>query len=326
MECVETFFHAIKIAQHQIHANLTVFPLLAPDRGEPDYLTLEEALGQQNVHVTEKSEQGSVPELRLINSGKSNVLIVEGEELVGAKQNRMVNLTFLVAGMSEVLIPVSCVEQGRWNYRTPDFHSGQKVMHFSLRRSHQSAMKDNIRAGRGLQADQMRVWDDIQEKSVQMSVHSPTGALTDLFEAYDNRLEEYSKAFRLVECQVGAIFAINGQVAGLDAFGHDQTFAKFFGRIIKSYALDAIDWSKQEETDRISPETTRRFLDSAAECTMEQHPSLSLGQNIQFESKDITGSGFVHEDRVIHLSVFARGDSVEAPRVGFGRFSQRRRQ
>jgi len=206
MECVETFFHAIKIAQHQIHANLTVFPLLAPDRGEPDYLTLEEALGQQNVHVTEKSEQGSVPELRLINSGKSNVLIVEGEELVGAKQNRMVNLTFLVAAMSEVLIPVSCVEQGRWNYRTPDFHSGQKVMHFSLRRSHQNAIKDNIRAGRGLQADQMRVWDDIHQKSVQMSVHSPTGALTDLFDAYDNRLDEYRRAFRLVECQVGAIF------------------------------------------------------------------------------------------------------------------------
>lgn len=115
------------------------------------------------------------------------MLIVEGEELVGAKQNRMVNLTFLVTGMSEVLIPVSCVEQGRWNCRTPDFHSGQKVMHFSLRRSHQNAMKDNIRAGRGLQANQMRVWDDIQEKSVSMSVQSPTGALTDLFDTYETR-------------------------------------------------------------------------------------------------------------------------------------------
>jgi hypothetical protein len=172
----------------------------------------------------------------------------------------------------------------------------------------------------------MRVWDDIREKSVQMSVHLPTGALTDLFDSYDNRLEEYSQAFRLVECQVGAVFAINGQIAGLDAFGHDQIFTKFFGRLIKSYALDAIDWLEQGEKDRVSPETTRRFLDSAAECTMELHPSLSLSQNIQFESKEITGSGFVHEDRVIHLSAFARGDSMGATRVGFSRFSQRRRQ
>jgi ARG and Rhodanese-Phosphatase-superfamily-associated Protein domain len=35
------------------------------------------------------------------------VLILDGEELVGAKQNRIVNVTILVVTQSEIVIPVS---------------------------------------------------------------------------------------------------------------------------------------------------------------------------------------------------------------------------
>jgi hypothetical protein len=41
----------------------------------------------------------------------------DGEQLVGAKQNRILNMTVLVAAETEVTIPVSCVERGRWGYR-----------------------------------------------------------------------------------------------------------------------------------------------------------------------------------------------------------------
>jgi hypothetical protein len=71
MESIQTFIEAIKIARQQTHANLTVFPLLAPDGGEPDYLTLEEALGQQNVRFMEKSEQGTFPNSGLSTPGKA---------------------------------------------------------------------------------------------------------------------------------------------------------------------------------------------------------------------------------------------------------------
>ena len=67
---------------------------------KPDYLTLEQALDRDFVQITEMDQAGSVPELRLINKGKKKVLIVEGEELVGAKQNRIVNATFLIAGQN----------------------------------------------------------------------------------------------------------------------------------------------------------------------------------------------------------------------------------
>ncbi|MBI4774226.1 MAG: hypothetical protein HY788_08610, partial [Deltaproteobacteria bacterium] len=90
----------------QTHLNMTLFPLLAPDNGEPDYLTLDEAIEREQIEVTEVSESGSVPDLKLINRGKQEVLIIEGEELQGAKQNRNVNSTFLIDGNCELMIPV----------------------------------------------------------------------------------------------------------------------------------------------------------------------------------------------------------------------------
>ena len=44
-------------------------------------------------------------------------MIIEGQELARAKQNRIVNSSFLIAGKTKVVIPVSCVEQERWRYR-----------------------------------------------------------------------------------------------------------------------------------------------------------------------------------------------------------------
>ena len=110
---ISSFLDTARLARKQSHRNLTLFPLLAPGVSAPDYLTLEQALTQNLVRISELDQDGSVPELRLINKGKQKVLIIEGEELVGAKQNRIVNATFLVGANTKTVIPVSCSERFR---------------------------------------------------------------------------------------------------------------------------------------------------------------------------------------------------------------------
>jgi hypothetical protein len=61
-----------------------------------DYLTLDEALAGGLVEVTEKDLGGSVPELQVVNKFSQMILILDGEELVGAKQNWIVNTTILI--------------------------------------------------------------------------------------------------------------------------------------------------------------------------------------------------------------------------------------
>jgi hypothetical protein len=242
MDQIQGFLENLKQGGIQTHLNLTVIPLLSPDTAEPDYVTLEEALSQGAVEITEVSQSGHVPELKLINQSANKVLVVDGEELVGAKQNRIVNASFLIAGNSEIIMPVSCVGQGRWSYRSRKFASGEKVMPAMLRVDLQRDVSFCLSRGEGYHSDQGKIWDEIAKKSTRMGVRSSTGAMADLFEGQKDRLSEYQRAFSLVECQVGAIFALNGEVAGLECFGHSRIFEKFFKKLIRSYALDALDW------------------------------------------------------------------------------------
>ena len=46
-----------------------------------------------------------------------NILILDGEELVGTKQKRAANITMLIPAHSAVVIPISCVERRRWYYQ-----------------------------------------------------------------------------------------------------------------------------------------------------------------------------------------------------------------
>jgi len=99
-------------------------------------------------------------------------------------------------GKTEVVIPVSCVEQGRWKYRTETFASGKKMMHASLRREHQEDVKFSLKCGRGYQSDQSRIWDNISEKSARMNVESPTHAMADVYENYEDKLSAFKKEKR----------------------------------------------------------------------------------------------------------------------------------
>ena len=324
MEQIISFLETAKLARKQVHRNLTVFPLLAPESNEPNYLTLEQALDQNLIQITELDKEGSVPELKLKNLGKKSVLIIEGEELVGAKQNRIVNTSFLIAGKTEVVIPVSCVEQGRWSYRSDDFESGKRMMHASLRRAHHEDVKFSLKRGNGYRSDQGRIWRDIEEKSARMNVAAPTGAMADVYESYDGKLSEFIDNFKLIEWQVGAVFAINGQILGVEGFGWHDTFKRFFDKLVKSYALDALDNSTSRQVKSVPPDNARRFIASAVKSKGEGHRSIGLGENITFESRIVSGAALVGKDRVLHLSAFKKEKKNGVSGIGFQRFSHRR--
>ncbi len=326
METITSFLKAAKLARKQSYKNMALFPLLAPAATRPDYLTLEQALDRDFVQITEMDQAGSVPDLRLLNKGKKKVLIVEGEELVGAKQNRIVNATFLFAGKTEVVIPVSCVEQGRWRYDSDSFVSSDKMMHASLRRNHQMDVKFSLKEGRGYQSNQGKIWEDIDGKLDRMNVSAPTAAMADVYDSYENKLSDFLQEFRLIEWQIGAVFAINGQVLGLECFGCSDTFIRFFEKIVKSYALDALDCMDSPKDISVSPDKVRRFIKSTANGKAENHPAIGLGETLTVESRIVSGAALVENDRVIHLSAFRKKQGNSSRKVRFQRYSERRRR
>src|SRR5260221_9377084 len=125
----------LSIGAPQGHANMQVYPVRMKNGHQRGYQTLDEAMNAKTVEVTEVSEGGSVPTLEVRNRGTMPVLLVVGEELVGAKQNRVLNTSLLVAAQSDLRIPVSCVEQERWSYRSRQFSSSSTSSHIRLRRA-----------------------------------------------------------------------------------------------------------------------------------------------------------------------------------------------
>ncbi len=323
MQTITSFLETGKLARKQTYKKLTLFPLLAPEAAAPGYLTLEQALEQNLVEISELDQAGSVPELRLINKGKNKVLIIEGEELVGAKQNRIVNATFLVAAATETVIPVSCVEQGRWRYDSDRFGSSDKMMHASLRRNHQTRIRESLKQGRGYQSNQGEIWEDISAKLDRMKVAAPTRAMADAYDSYADKLSDYMENFQLIECQAGAVFAINGQVLGLESFGCSDTFGRFFEKIVKSYALDALDGKKSRKPIAVAPDAARRFIKSTADGTIERHPTLGLGEAMTLESRMVSGAALTENNQVIHLSAFRKVKGHSSGGVKYGRYSDR---
>ncbi len=132
----------LRVGEPRIHSSLTVFPIVGPRDGEVSYDLLQDALESGTLEVSEQGS-ASVNSLLAINRGKHPVLILDGEELVGGKQNRMVNSSVLVSPGRTVL-PVSCVEQGRWHDATPSFTT-REASYPSLRREKTEQVQSSLR-------------------------------------------------------------------------------------------------------------------------------------------------------------------------------------
>ncbi len=119
---------------------------------------------------------------------------------------------------------------------------------------------------------------------------------------------------------------MDGQILGLESFGCHDTFKRFFDKLVKSYALDALDSRDVSQKESVPPNKARHFVESALKSKRESHPPIGLGTNITFESRTVSGAALVEKDRVLHLSAFKREKRGNSNGVGYQRFSQRRRR
>jgi len=302
MQMIEKTLSRVKAGVGVSFNNLSVIPLVAGNGIEPDYLTLDEALARGDVRVTETSETGDVPELRLENRGELPVLLLDGEELVGAKQNRVLNLTILAPAKCTITIPVSCVEAGRWSHTSPEFSTKGRAFYAAGRARKADQVTTSLRTSGTRRSRQGEVWEDIAAKSSRMESYSDTAAMECLYEDYQEQVEEYLKAIEMVEGQVGAVFAINGQIRGVELFDFSTTLRKLMPKLLRSYALDAID--EQGGSTNIKPPDVMRFLSAVAAAEGSEHPAVGEGDDIRISGPRLAGGALSARDRVVHLCAF----------------------
>jgi hypothetical protein len=304
MTAINSTLQALTLGDVQRFANLQITPLLAPAAASADYLTLSEAQALGLAVVTEVSESGSVPTLLLVNNADQAVFLLDGEELVGAKQNRILNLSLLVPAHTTLEIPVSCVEQGRWSRRSREFSSTERTLFSRGRARKAERVSENLRESGLHVADQGQVWDDIKYKMVNMAVNSSTDAMADAYDLFSGSVEEYVQAFNTGVTQVGACFAINGKIRGIELFDMSDTCQKLLPKLIRSYALDAIE--ERHEVDSPTAHDVSEFIAAVRAASADSFKALGEGEDLRFRSNSVAGGALAARERVVHLCAFSR--------------------
>ena len=293
------------------HRGIVVTPLFPRQDPVAVYITLDEAL-PIGFHIDETSDSGSVPELVVENPTDARVLLYDGEELVGAKQDRILNVSVLVEAGAKLPIPVSCVEQGRWHRRSAAFSSSDHISHSHLRRRKAQMLAAQPLA-RG--AAQGEVWDEVHEKQTRMRVDSDTSASRDTFEANRARLRALEGAFALAPGQCGAVLALGDDLC-LDAVSRPDAFALLWPKLRAGYLLDALERLDGRAT---SVERISSFVDEVAAARATRGRSAGLGEDVRLRGNGVIGSGLELDDETIQVSAFTSDDAGER---AFGRIAR----
>lgn len=303
----------LRLREPQRFDVLAMFPLCGLDRADPKHLTLSEALARECVSFSEVSPRARVHELLFRNRSRQEVLLLDGDELVGAKQNRVLTSTVLVAPRSTLRIPVACVERGRW-WSSSGVTDENRMLFAHGRAGSMSAVDASLRATGERRTDQLEIWRLIGTKVAGFRADAKTEAMAELYRHLRSPLGEYQSAFSAEVHQVGAVFLAYGRAVGLELFDSTRTLRAALPRLVGSYAIDALE-TPRRLVPAAREDLAQSFLKQVAAMPGTRFAGVGLGAEFRLRAHGLVGEALVANGRLVHLSALptrrddARGGS-----------------
>ena len=293
------------------YRSLRVVPLVGPSHEHPSYRLFGPDLAE-DVEINEVDSAGSVPNLTVTNRLADRVLLIDGQELIGAKQNRILNTDVLVPASKKITIPVSCVEAGRWSYARGGFSAG-KMAYRSARAAKCGQVHQSLATGKEHRSDQGEVWAGIANMVCQMRVTSPTSSMADVYEQKEQDLAEVRMAFTLPENTVGVAVYQGDRLLGLDLFDRAATLAHYWESLLDSYVLDWLAYDQHDaDLDQPSEHATplEELFESLQQAEWERFDAPGEGDDLRWQSDRITASALAWGEGdaqvIVHLQAFPR--------------------
>ena len=287
---------SIELLDSQKFKNMEVIPVRINSHNPKDYLTLKRGISAGFVEITE-CEISTVGTVLARNNASIPLVLIDGDEIVGAKQNRIMNRSLIVPPLRTMEVSVSCTEQGRWHYdRTGDrahFDYSDIAADFSTRRNKAHDLYEN-------DSCQSTVWNSIHDLERKTSFKSRTSALHDNFINLRSKLDGYLKNFHVDYGQCGAIFIINGEIKGLELFANPSFYQDYHEKIFRSYIMEAIvDYRPKYCSDNVYG-----FLREISHSEFRTSPSKGIGRHLQFANCYGYGAALFDGCSLVHLNYF----------------------
>lgn len=294
------FVRHLEVGDVVSYDNLALFPVYGPPGDAFACDPVKAGLESGHVLITEVSDTGVVSELRVQNNSTRPILIPEGEILTGAKQDRVVNVTVLVAASSVFTLPVTCVEQGRWDLEAEGFQATHYAPH-GLRASKNEGVSADRAAGGIGHSDQSQVWGDIAETMREMNLSSDTDSLPESYQQAEKFLVGYRENISLPPDCNGVILIVNNEIAGMDYFDDAHAFARMWPALSQAYYFEAARLKRSGATTN-ALEQAQSYLSELTEILSVSERPLGDGVELYLSGGSMTGSGILIEDRIAHLT------------------------
>lgn len=303
---VTSLIKTLQLGKPFNYQNLTIVPIYSTGAiGNTDCVTLDEAVNKGYILITEV-EGGRVPQVKVVNKSDRYIFLMAGEILSGARQNRLVGKdVFLGPGEKEVIIPVYCVEQGRWDAGNYNFTKANLVA------------APLFREGAAKRVTQSEMWEGVHYYSSTIGSFSPTQSLTDSYsnDKVREKTERYVDALkgipRLDEDAVGVAVAIGNKIVTIDIFGDPKLFSGLWDKLLRSYAMGAIAENSRGVDAKITQEKVKEILRQLYETRFERKGGIALGEELSTTTSDVISSVLVYKGSIIHLSAFPNKDGRE---------------
>ena len=197
-----------------------------------------------------------------------------------------------------------------------DVFEPQIGMHYARGRAMgNQAVSASVASTQQYRSDQSGIWEDINLKSSRMKAHSPSSASDAMYVSSESKIDDFLNSFKHEENQIGSVFLVDGAVSGLEIFATESTHKRMLQKLIRSYALDAIDASMTRPKSAAQPTSkltkkqclaaTEAFTNRLKSSWTKRFDGVCAGENYRFNDDQLTGGALVHENQLLHLCAFA---------------------
>ncbi|MCB2206230.1 hypothetical protein KQI65_15915 [bacterium] len=295
----------LKSLRVEQHGAISCVHLATPTMDTLTYLACEEAIASGSVEVREVSDAGDVNSLEVLNNSDQFIFMMDGDMLEGAKQTRVLNTSVFLAPRSRTVVPVSCVEQGRWHYTSRTFRGSRSVAPRSVRAAKSESVAYSLRTSGRHTANQSRVWNEVSSIDGAHNVNSPSLSLADTYEHLEKDIDALTRLFQGVPESNGFAILIGKQLLGIDIFNRRNICASYLPKVLRAVAIEAVHLDPDVPMPKPTEASFRAvdFMDRLSDIESELHPSVALGEETRFNDDMATGFQLTYENSLVHQSV-----------------------
>lgn len=305
---LKSFFDNLTILEPEvIKRNIVILPLESKTPSKLRYISLKSAVLTNKAKVTEVNDAGNVPYVKVLNYSEDYILIPQGEHLEGAKQNRMVNISILVKPKSETIIPVSCIESGRWHHIRPDFLPGDEIITYKLRKVNSEEVSKNVKERGEFSSNQHRIWHFIENDFMKDRMSHKTNSYSEYMKEKIGRENFESFYLNLPENKNGVAIFIGDKLLSFEYFSDKNYFDEIKKRLIRAVIVDAQDYIQSNSNTKADYKfILMNKIGKLLEAEQIHKKSIGVGDDykILIEEKDINASFLVYNDEVVHMVTY----------------------